>query len=421
MPLSTKQEMTIRECTAPYNFWGGAIASGKTFASVLALRDFLRYGPPGTAMILGASRDSIQRNVLSELYRLLGSSPPPSKTNRTYIYGREVYFIGAHDEGAMRVIKGANLVLAYVDEVDVMPYAVFKMLEGRLRLPGSRLYATFNPQGPAHWLKKEYIDVAEERGFNYWKFLMEDNPSLDEGFKLRVKTSYTGMWYKRLVLGEWAASNGLVFDAFDEDNIFENPSHNPNFYIAGVDYGTSSVTAAVLCAVSPTQRPQIRVDKEYYYNAKKEDRSKTDAEYADDLREFCEHYNLKAMYVDPSAASLKIELLRRNIPVVDANNDVLLGVKITSKFIAQKELMVHKGCKNLIEHLQSYTWDAKASDRGEDKPDKKSGYDHLADALRYACCSAFPRGEFYAPDEHLSIDEIRRQVYGDRENILDRF
>lgn len=42
------------------------------------------------------------------------------------------------------------------------------------------------------------------------------------------------------------------------------------------------------------------------------------------------------------------------------------------------------------------------------------------DALRYAIASAFPRGEFYCPDEHLSIDEIRKQVYGDLRNPLDQ-
>ena len=35
------------------------------------------------------------------------------------------------------------------------------------------------------------------------------------------------------------------------------------------------------------------------------------------------------------------------------------------------------------------------------------------DALRYACYSAFPMGEFNNPDEFLSIDQLRRKVYGD--------
>ena len=120
---------------------------------------------------------------------------------------------------------------------------------------------------------------------------------------------------------------------------------------------------------------------------------------------------MRSIYVDPAAASLKLALRRRDLPVTDANNDVLLGIKITSKFIAGKNLVIHRSCNTLIEQLQSYAWDPKAADRGEDKPVKKD--DHLCDALRYAVCSAFPTGELSHPDENLTIDQLRRKVYGD--------
>jgi hypothetical protein len=34
------------------------------------------------------------------------------------------------------------------------------------------------------------------------------------------------------------------------------------------------------------------------------------------------------------------------------------------------------------------------------------------DALRYAVCSAFPQGEFSHPDENISYDQLRRNVFG---------
>ena len=37
------------------------------------------------------------------------------------------------------------------------------------------------------------------------------------------------------------------------------------------------------------------------------------------------------------------------------------------------------------------------------------------DALRYACFSAFPQGEFNSPDENLSIDQLRRKIYQENE------
>ncbi len=416
MPLSAKQKLTIREATAPYNFWVGAVSSGKTFSSILVLWDLLKNGPPGDVMILGVSRPTIQRNVLNELYNLMDSTPPSTKTTETKIYGRNVYFVGAHDESAVRVIQGATLAIAYVDEATCLPYPVFKMLESRLRVPGAKLLSTANPEGPAHWLKKEFIDQAERLGYKYWNFTLDDNPSLDPAYKERIKASYTGMWYNRYILGQWTAAHGLVYDTFDHLNVYKNATHNPSYYIVGVDFGSTNATAAVLCAISPTQWPQIRVEEEYYYDSEKRGKSKTCAEYADDLKKFCGYRNVKAIYVDPSAAPLKIELQRLDLPVVDANNDVLLGIQHTAKFISQKNLVIHESCKTLLDHIQSYSWDPKAADRGEDKPLKKN--DHICDGLRYACASAFPRGQFYCPDEHLSIDEIRKQVYGLQETFV---
>ena len=37
------------------------------------------------------------------------------------------------------------------------------------------------------------------------------------------------------------------------------------------------------------------------------------------------------------------------------------------------------------------------------------------DALRYAVFSAFPRGEFSHPDENISYDQLRRNVFGNND------
>ncbi len=385
--------------------------SGKTFASILKLFDYIRNGPPGNIMIIGVNRETIQRNIIHELYGLLGFPVPSSKTNETKLYGRNVYFVGAHDESSVRRIQGSTIACAYVDEATCIPPAFWRMLLSRLSLEGSQLLATCNPEGPFHWLKKEFIDRSNELDLIYWNFVMDDNPSLTTKYKDEIKNEYTGMWYKRFILGEWAVAHGLIYDCFDDDNTFINPYPTPNYYICGIDYGTSNATAAVLCACSPKSYPQIRVEAEYYYDSVKKGRQKTDAELADDIYEFLRYKSISGLYVDPSAASLKIELRRKELPVIDAKNDVLPGIKVVSKFIYGKNILIHKSCKTLIEVLQTYSWDPVAADRGEDKPLKK--FEHIADALRYAVYSAFPNADFGSPDDNLSIDQLRRKVYGD--------
>jgi hypothetical protein len=70
----------------------------------------------------------------------------------------------------------------------------------------------------------------------------------------------------------------------------------------------------------------------------------------------------------------------------------------------------------LIEALQSYLWCPKASDRGEDKP--LHAVSHAPDSLRYAIYSAFTSGEFSNPDENLTIEQIKANIYGSSENLM---
>lgn len=407
--MSPKQELSIYQANKRLNIWCGAVRSGKTYSSIYKLIDFMRSGPRGDGMIIGVSRDSIQRNVLPTLYKILGFPIPTAKAMQAQLYGRTIYFVGAHDESSVRKIQGSTLAFAYVDEATCIPLPFWRMLLSRLSITGSQLFATCNPEGPAHWLKKDFIDRAGDLDLTSWNFTLDDNPSLDPSYKENLKKEYTGMWYARYILGEWAVSHGLIYDSFSNDNIYVNSDTNPNYYIVGIDYGTTNPTAAVLIAVTPNRWPQLRVEQEFYYDAAVKGRSKTDQELVQDIKEFIGWKNISAIYIDPAAASFKIALRQADMPVVDAKNDVLLGIKITSKFIANLNLVIHKSCTTLLEHIQSYAWDPKAADRGVDQPAKKN--DHILDSLRYACSSAFPQGEFSHPDENLTVEQLKRKIY----------
>lgn len=411
MGLSPKQLLSFQQANHRFNIWVGAVRSGKTYSSILKLVDLLKNGPPGDCMIIGVNRETIQRNVLNELYTFLGFTTPSSKTNETRLYGRHLYFVGAHDESSVRRIQGSTLAIAYVDELTCIPEPFFRMLSSRLSVKGAQLLATCNPDSPGHWVKKSLLDRQGELDVKSWHFTLEDNPVLDNIYKENLKKEYQGThWYSRFIEGLWTAATGLVFDGFNEDNLFSDAKEPPNYYIAAIDYGTINATCCLLGAISPTRWPQIRIEEEYYYDSQKTGRTKTDAELADDIKKFLSWRNVRALYIDPAAASLKVELQNMNLPVVDAKNDVISGIQVVNKFVYGKNLVIHRSCKNLIEQMQSYQWDPKSIDRGEDRPLKQN--DHGIDACRYLCYSAFPRGQFSNPDELLTIDQIRQQVYG---------
>ena len=131
MSLSQKQITSFKNANNRINIWVGAVRSGKTYSSILKFIDLLKNGPPGAVMIIGVNRDTIQRNVLGELYKFLGFSPPTSKTTETKLYGRNVYFVCAHDESAVRRIQGSTLAAAYVDEATCIPAPFWRMLLSR--------------------------------------------------------------------------------------------------------------------------------------------------------------------------------------------------------------------------------------------------------------------------------------------------
>ena len=417
MPTSAKQNKSFCEATHRFNIWVGAVSSGKTYSSIERFIYDLKNGPPGDAMVIGVNRTSIQRNILTHLYRRLGFPCPTEKAQMSRLYGRDVWFVGAPDVSAVSTIQGSTLALAYVDEATNLPEAFWKMLESRLRVPGAKLLATCNPESPGHWLKRDYLDKST-LDLAHWHFCLDDNPSLDETYKQQLKASYSGMWYTRYVMGEWCLASGAIFDSWDDINVYDKDYPAPTEYCAALDYGTINPTSCHIAAISPNQWPQIRIEKEYYFDSIKHGRSKTDRELAKDIKEFIGYTPITALYVDPAAASLKLELRNLDLPVIDANNDVLFGIKRMSQYIGGRNLLIRKTCKNLIEQIQGYAWDSKAAEKGEDKPIKKN--DHAVDSCRYLIASRFKNGLHTHPDENLSHAQLMRKVFND-DDIYSQF
>ena len=60
-----------------------------------------------------------------------------------------------------------------------------------------------NPESPYHFLKTDYLDRAKEKHIVHLHFTMDDNLSLSPAVKERYERLYSGMWYRRMILGEW--------------------------------------------------------------------------------------------------------------------------------------------------------------------------------------------------------------------------
>lgn len=386
--LSRKQRLSLRDSDARINIWEGAVRSGKTYVSLWRYIKELMDGPDGEYAIVTRTYDSFKRNIFPQLDRMIGTDARYYGGKReVHIFGKRVHLIGADDESAETKIRGATFSGAYVDEASIVPQSVFKMLISRCLMKQAKIFATTNPDSPYHWLKRDFLE--ENRDVKSWKFLLEDNPELTQEEKEYLSRQYKGVWYQRFIMGNWVQAEGSVYDFFDDQiHLIDAPPDVATHYIVGVDYGTTNPCAFVLIGVNRSRFPNLWVEREYYYDSRIHQRQKTDSEYVRDFKRFTEGYGIKAIYIDPSAASFKLELQRNGVSsLYEAENEVADGIRFVSKLMTNGTLKICRCCTHLIQEFHSYVWDPRSLKTGVDKPLKEN--DHALDALRYAVFSHF--------------------------------
>ena len=162
------------------------------------------------------------------------------------------------------------------------------------------------------------------------------------------------------------------------------------YYYVGVDYGIGNPTSFGLYGVNEKTTPNVWRESGYWWDSKKESRQKTDAQYSKDLKVWLDGIVPRAVIVDPSASSLKLQIRKdHSFLVQDANNSVIDGIQTQSKMLQTGEYMISRDKSNdpCIDEYYGYVWDDNASKRGEDKPVKSN--DHTKDEERYVLHTKF--------------------------------
>lgn len=370
--LSPKQLDFIQNSDARINILQGAVRSGKTYVSLWRWLKELTYGPDGEYAMLSRTYDAFKRNVLPQMIRMIGADIQYYAGKREVsLWGKQVFIIGADDERAEAKIRGATFKGAYVDEASILPEGVFRMLISRCAMGGSRIIATTNPDSPYHWLYRDYLQNNSD--VKQWHFTLDDNPRLSQDEKDYLKRQYKGLWYQRFIEGRWVQAEGAIYDTFDPDlHCIDFATPVAQYYICGVDYGTTNPCAFILIGVNRNKFPNIWVDNEYYYDSKVHQRQKTNTEYAEDLKKFIQDKYVKAIYVDPSAASFKQELSKQGVSgLYDAENEVIDGIRYVNNLLNNGTLKIARHCTNLIAEMQSYVWNSKSALRGKEEPLKE--------------------------------------------------
>ena len=373
----------------------GAVRSGKTLAMGLGFFlwamtcfDRQRFG------VCGKTIQSLRRNVLAEVLPKLKDLGFSWKERRSEnlltvrFRGREnrFYIFGGRDESAASLIQGITFAGVLMDEAVLMPRSFVEQACARCSVAGSRLWFNCNPAGPTHWFYKAWIQEAEKRNCLRLHFTMEDNPSLSEQIRQRYERLYTGVFYRRFILGQWAQAEGRVYDFFGPEMVQTAPESGFSRWYVSCDYGTVNPTSMGLWGLRDGVWYRV---KEFYFDSRARMRQMTDEEYAGALKELAGERQVAAVIVDPSAASF-IELLRRKgWRVQKADNDVLSGIRLTSDALKEGRIVICEGCADCIREMDEYVWDLSSGTRDRVKKE----HDHAMDDMRYFVATVLGRRE----------------------------
>lgn len=360
------------------NILEGSVSSGKTWISLVLWGFWVGTMPQDKLyLMVGKSLTTLKRNCLVLLEELFGTSNFTFSTSakEAYLFGRRILLEGANDARSESKIRGLTLQGAYCDELTLFPKDFFVMLLSRLRVPGAKLIATTNPDSPEHWLKKEYLDRKGELDLLTARFLLDDNTTLDAGYVQAVKAEYTGVFYRRFILGEWCLAEGIIYPQFERSvHVKEIPQPVGKWYIS-IDYGTLNAFSAGLWCYDGNTAYRAA---EWYYSGRETRRQLTNGQYLAHIQTLAQGKSVEAVIVDPSAASFITELRQAGFTVRKGKNDVVDGIRRVAAALQQRKLLFSPSCKDCIREFALYRWDESCA---EDRPIKEN--DHAMDDVRY--------------------------------------
>lgn len=395
--------LDVWKCQDRVVVYDGPAGTGKTFADCLLA--FVRADkyPGCRQLFVRDTRRSLSQTVQVTFEdKVVGAAHPSvvgaSRSHReSYRFpnGSEIVLGGLDNPGR---IMSAEYDFIYVFEATVgvteeaVEYLITRLRNGAAVQPdGSakhQIILECNPDHPSHWIKQWFEKGRASRV----RSTHRDNPSLYDqrtGELTRAGVDYlentlskmTGHRKKRLLLGEWAGAEGLVYDTFNRDANVRTITRDWPETIIACDDGISNPFVALLCRIDEDDR--IHVEREHYASnmliAHKVDAIRT--LQAGGKCEGCE------VIVDPAAAQLIAEMRDGGIEVMSADNKRDDGInrlhtRLAPDASGTPRVTVDPSCANTIREFESYMRKKHKDGHFLDEPEKVN--DHAMDALRYA-------------------------------------
>lgn len=425
--FSKKHIAYIRRCgDCVINVAEGAVRAGKTVDNVLAFcraleksRDLLHLASAATAAtaktVIGDSNGfGIEHYFRGQCKwgKYKGNEALIVCGRSTGYRKRIIIFVGGAKADSYKKFRGVSVGMWIATEINLHHDNTIKEAFNRqLAARDRRVFWDLNPSQPQASIYKNYIDLYAKQaaegklafGYNYQKFSIFDNINISEENRRQVISQYCPgtVWYRRDILGERVAAEGLIFRDFadtPEKFITESYPKSMRMINIGVDFGgnKSKTTFVATCIIGNFR--SICALADYKVEGGK-GTINTDMvckkllAFYKFIRSLFPSVPVYGIYCD-SAEQMIINTIRTFM----LKNGVSAAVKdsfkgaVTDRIYALNSLMaqgrftVYRDCTNVISSLKEQVWDDTKT--GEDvRLDNGTCDIDTADALEYSFSS----------------------------------
>lgn len=323
-------------------------------------------------ILAGNSLGNIERNILIELSNKYGLTFNLDKYNRFELFGVLVCCFGHGTIRDISRIRGMTSFGAYINEATTATEEVIREILNRCSGDGARVIMDTNPDNPEHFIKKDYIDKADNKKIITIHYQLNDNTFLSDRYKENIKaTTPSGLFYDRDILGLWVNSEGVVYQDFKESMIINDDIKEIRFikYIVGVDWGYEHYGTMIVIGI--TEKGNYILIEEIV-----EQHQEIDF-WVEQAKKIKEKYGNIPFYADTARPEHIARFSREGINVKNSNKAILSGIEEVAKLMKQNKFYVCERCRHFLKEVYNYVWD---SVKG--LPIKFN--DDLMDALRYA-------------------------------------
>jgi len=221
----------------PILLLSGSAGGGKSRLAAEKIHGFMLRYPGAMGLIMRKNRTSLPNTAIAFMKKtVIGSDPRvkhrPSKSRFEYDNGSLLAYSGMYDDRDRERIRSigqdGGLDIVWMEEATQFEEEDFNEVLARMRgraAPWTQIILATNPDGPGHWINIRLILGGEASVYYSGVY---DNPNNPDGYVESLK-KLSGVQYKRLVLGEWAAGSGRIFDTWsDEFNAVNGKDHGGN-------------------------------------------------------------------------------------------------------------------------------------------------------------------------------------------------